>query len=728
MYKKVGICVLSFMVLFFTGMFDVKAKGEATTSKTTSLISDKKQSIIFDLPNVTKINSVSVDDGYVVSKILSGDTLTVVVDGSKIDDEEWDYKYFDKMITNYGTPNKNSPNTYQYGDSTPDPNDTGYSGVLKKYIKSGIPRDTKWVSNQKNKWYDDGIYSGNLSSYSVKTSDSDTKWVTNQTSSWYNYGGYSGWLSSYVSGSGPDYSKKVTKSIVSNDNCKDASNSLWYSDNGYSGYLSYIGCDTSLQMFGVTLAKYYGNVTNKGETYYRYRGNVTKPAQYVTRYKGTVVRPDSRVWKYKGTVYKGKWINQRYSYSVKVDYEDNQKPVVSFSTDNDRYSEVSGYNVINLSGNSKDPDGDSVIIHYSVGKRIGKINVLNNTQFNINIPIDSQITEGKHQIRLWADDGDYLGKSETVTKNIIVDKSDPSASLLENNQEYQISLDFTNVDGDIAGLHSSPYRVERSVNGGNFNTRFNWNSSDSFTDMNVYSNTKYSYRGDVRDSVGHISNKTNLVEFVTSPKIKNRENDYLEDEPNTIVMELEKSLPSGISLEIKRSGTLIAILDSGKTFTDSGLDFERDYTYEIIAVSNDKNGNRLESVPIKKTVTTGVSILKMTLFHEFDNINNYYLVNRTVFSDKVTVRGNLFFNQGGKVDIIYSDKNGEGVEEFNLNPYQTETFNLEGKYKDKEVYEVVARMSEKGINMEEEASVRVDIKPVIINELDVSGNLFNTIY
>lgn len=755
MFKKVG--AIFGVIIIILGMTlpygeTVFAKGPSKKSHTTKLQSNRKQTIVIDLPNVTKINKIKIDDGKEISRKLKGDKLTLVVDESAVDYEEWDAKYYSKKITNYGKPNVNSSKSYNYKDNK------GYTGKLSKYLKSGSKRATKNVTNQpKKKYSDKGGYKGNLKRYlkSGKYTAAKSKYVSGMRYSNYNSGGYKGKLSSYLhSGSYTAAHSKYVQHSVMKPGMKPGDVAPYrykYNSGGYSGTLTFKYRADHGEDLLVAFLMYEGTVYKPAvdTRVYRYAGNVRKPAvdTRVYKYKGTVVRPDTRVYKYKGTAYKGKWINQKYSYKIDIEYEDNHTPVVEKLTiDNDRYSEVKGYDSIEVEGEVSDKDGDKLKVSYKIANKTGVFNksLKAGSKFKESIPIDGQIPEGYHTLEVWADDGGYLGKSKVIKKEIIVDKSAPEGVKFSGKEVTKYDLNAViEANGDIAGLHSKAYLVERAQNKGDFELLTDWGKDNKIDEKDLESSSKFAYRAEVRDTVGHVS-ETGVIEFVTAPRINNgieeREGvHYREKDPSTLAFEFDKSLDpdEGVWIEVKRSGKHIATIEQGNLFEDKNLDYEKPYDYEFISVTEDKDGNRLESEVLeKKGVTTGVSILLLKLSSPFDNIVGKHMVYRTVFSTVTEIEGEVVYNRGGTALLEYerdvSDRGNESedmVGEQRLEAYKNNSFKLVSDYK-KDKYDTKVKVTLKGdtSGMESEAELRVNEKVPKIEEFDNKHDGYGSVY
>jgi hypothetical protein len=420
----------------------------------------------------------------------------------------------------------------------------------------------------------------------------------------------------------------------------------------------------------------------------------------------------------------------------------NRPPEINLALGTDKYSEISGYNKIQVRGQVRDldtiPVGDPLDIYYTIKNssgnvlsghsnvKLGRIIANGNLQnLNYDIPLTSNLVEGNYTIDVKVVD-DQL-EQDIETKSFLVDRSNPLAKLKEINgpNSYEATVEIYDVNGNIAGLHVNPYSVERALNKGSFSEITAYGTSDNIKYSNLESNTKYSYRAKVRDRVGHVTT-SNLVELVTSPELIDREEDYLVTDPSTIVLEWVKPLKIAdeVSIDIKRNGYLVAVIENGDRYLDQNLDYERNYIYDIIAYSTDENGKRIESVNIRKEVQTGQPLIQFELTNSYDSIKEVYNVNRTIFSDKSYVTSKVFYRPGGDIIVSYDDKK-EGIEEhnFNIAPYDTKEYPLVLEANDGDEIEMFAEVDSSTVSVKAGLKASIRIKLLEIDNLNSTDYL-----
>lgn len=137
-----------------------------------------------------------------------------------------------------------------------------------------------------------------------------------------------------------------------------------------------------------------------------------------------------------------------YQYKITLNYSVNTIPTLNLSTpNNQRLSEVEGYNKLAISGSFQDSDvGDMLTGKYSIDGTSHNSNIFttitaNGSQqsFDYEIPIDSSIPEGNRMLSVWVEDNKG-GKSAEIVRSFIVDKTGPSISIT-NVSEGQTYID-----------------------------------------------------------------------------------------------------------------------------------------------------------------------------------------------------------------------------------------------------------------------------------------------
>jgi len=126
-----------------------------------------------------------------------------------------------------------------------------------------------------------------------------------------------------------------------------------------------------------------------------------------------------------------------YQYKININYYSNSQPVTTVSSpDNQRLSEVEGYNKLDITGTFKDSDiGDTLIGKYSIdgtshnNKAFSSFTSNGKEQpFSHSITIDNSIPEGERTLRVWVEDNEGV-KSSEVIRHFTVDKTKPTITL-----------------------------------------------------------------------------------------------------------------------------------------------------------------------------------------------------------------------------------------------------------------------------------------------------------
>lgn len=405
-----------------------------------------------------------------------------------------------------------------------------------------------------------------------------------------------------------------------------------------------------------------------------------------------------------------------------------------------KYSEKSGYDKIKLVVNVNDvdmyPSPDKVKLYYTVRDKNGNVlkghdGVLFDTvtttgmwqSVSYGIPVDSRIGEGVgYTIDVKAVDSQ--GNEVVITtKPFLVDKSEPlgDLKLLLGPTKNSVTLGVDSIDSSISGSPINMIKFQKRVNNGEFKDQSDWSALDTLPDVGLENVSRYRYRALVRDNVNNVLT-TNDVDVVTAPNIENKARYYLEDEPSAVVLDWGRVIdPSdGITVEVKRSGQLISEVTSGSRFVDKGLDYERSYEYELVTVTTDADGKRIESAPVKLKIDTGMPLLMMSIYGDYDAITKVYRLNRTLFSDEARIYGDVFYKQGGLVKVGTTDRLGKRSLDFDVRSAQSGKFLLKSSVvEDPYVMDVTANLLDSSINVPVVSKkVKFTIKRPLVESLD----------
>lgn len=394
----------------------------------------------------------------------------------------------------------------------------------------------------------------------------------------------------------------------------------------------------------------------------------------------------------------------------------------------DKLSEVSGFNNLNVSGKVRDKDfevsADIYKLYYTIYNKldnkvvtgfnnifIKEYRALNNAAWdslNIDIPIDSKLAEGRYQIKLTAID--TRNEKDEVTLDFLIDKTGPSGNLLLKNSSTDSSIKYGlySVEADIAGLKDNPFNIYKKVNQGSYNILLNGVNNYDYTDSDLESNTLYSYKIQIEDSVGHVF-ETNEINYLTGISLIEKDIYYDKDVPSSLIIEWENALEKSdeVQIEIYRNGSLVAIVDEGSKYIDSELDYERDYPYEFIVVSKDSNGDRIESVKTEVVYRTGSPILIVTGPEK---------VYKTLFSNFARAAYRAEFKQGGTLKVDFEDLRGNLSNDYALSPNIKNDINIDFEVKKGQVIPLLFTLNKNNIKMTITKELLVEeVAPVIRN-------------
>ncbi|WP_182101740.1 fibronectin type III domain-containing protein [Niallia taxi] len=180
----------------------------------------QNQSKTITIPNLVRVNSISVDTGN-VTYTQNGDDITINVSGGVPSRTVWNDQKYSKDVSKSETNNRNT-----FADTSSYTNPEGYAGNLSKsgssVVVSGVftPEDTKTVSQK-------------------RTQSNDSGWPSSIN---YNNGGYTGTLYPEASSTSRVASGSAPQTVTKTDFRTSSSNSfpatVNYNDGTYSGTLS----------------------------------------------------------------------------------------------------------------------------------------------------------------------------------------------------------------------------------------------------------------------------------------------------------------------------------------------------------------------------------------------------------------------------------------------------------------------------------------------------------
>lgn len=265
---------------------------------------------------------------------------------------------------------------------------------------------------------------------------------------------------------------------------------------------------------------------------------------------------------------------------------------------------------------------------------------------------------------------DAMGNVSAVgTGKTMIDNIPPkidSANIRPSGSNQYMYVTAHDDESGIAGYKYS-YKVIGTHSA--FQTLANWTATTSESSSQVLpktpTNTRIEVYATARDANDNTTS-TKTLAYVTAPQIAYA---GIEDggKENTATFRLQDPLGPGVKLEVYREGEFVALLESGDTFKDPGLDYERTYHYDFIAVST-HNGDEIRSLPLTDDTTAVIKVGKPSLEFTVDKDIFY----KTTFSDEITVSGTSLFRKGGMTSVDIVKKGTTDVltsQRFNLTPY-----------------------------------------------------------
>ncbi|WP_368502836.1 hypothetical protein AB3N04_00425 (plasmid) [Alkalihalophilus sp. As8PL] len=429
-YKSLIILILISLVQDFFFLGSTYATS-GTRTITFSESTQRSQSQTISIPNLYQVQSVSVDNGT-VSHTRSGNNITVNVNNGNWVNRESSYDpyLYPKAVSTYRESSNNSfPNSVSYND------ESGYSTSIifkdgDSFVTSGefIPFGSKTVTGVRGPQssstfpssipYNEDGFSGNLATNGAPRVSSgtfqaaDSKEVTRTVAGT----SYSTFECRPVP-SGGGWSR------IRSNYSPDPYN---YNVDGYTGSLNVTGASghpgapTPAPSPCSNIGEF--QQTSMSANIY-YAGTVTRPEtdtrRYMQDYSGTVTRleTDTRIYRqnYRGTAYRGgtTYSNHTYAYEVTINYTINRSPILTLvngiENDHALLGATSGYSDINIRGNVRDPDGDTITITATLNgksKTATASNTVVSRAFNIPFDIvDDDIPVGRHTVDVVARDG-----------------------------------------------------------------------------------------------------------------------------------------------------------------------------------------------------------------------------------------------------------------------------------------------------------------------------------
>lgn len=481
---------------------------------------------LVNIPNLKSVVKVKVNTG-IVTHSINGDNVTLNASGGTPSRSINNPTKYSKTVSNSLTSTTNSfalTNPYNDGE----------------YSSSGLAKNGN------------SVYYGGSKSVSV------------------DYISYSSRYHHYHSGSTVNHKTQIED--------------YYYSDGIYSGYLKPSG---GVQSGSYSQEEWCDKCYDyRSETYTSYSGG---------RASGTVYASSSfYMQNYSGTAYKAGTDNY-YSYTITIEYIDNSDPILIISLPGgNSYFGKEPNNKITISGNLKDSDnGDVLKLYYEINnlanQQIGESIIANgsNQGFNQLITIPDNLSDGTHNLKLWAED-DKGGKSTEISIPFIVDKTGPSLNDLQLlvMSDKEIKLTGNAKDSGI-GLHDTPYLFNKD------NTNISeYQISNEFLDSNLNINTKYTYKYKAKDKLENESDFSALASKYTLalPPI-NVSYSNIKQTELTVNWE-SNSNPSHTKYEIERKlSTSLNFTKVGETtdlkFTNTSLDKGESYTYRVKAINGD---------------------------------------------------------------------------------------------------------------------------------------------
>ena len=265
---------------------------------------------------------------------------------------------------------------------------------------------------------------------------------------------------------------------------------------------------------------------------------------------------------------------------------------------------------------------------------------------------------------------DAMGNVSSIgTGKTMIDNIPPKidSAIIRPNGDNQYM--YVTAHDDESGIAGYKYSYKVIGKHTSFQTLADWSTTTSESSNKVLpktpTNTRVEVYATVRDANDNTTS-TRTLAYVTAPQIA-----YAGIEPvgkeNTATIKFVDALGPGVKLEVYREGEFVALLESGDTFKDPGLDYERTYHYDFIAVST-HNGEEIRSLPLSDNATAVIKVGKPSLEFTVDKDIFY----KTTFSDEITVSGTSLFRKGGMTTVDIVKKGTTDVltsQRFNLTPY-----------------------------------------------------------
>lgn len=263
---------------------------------------------------------------------------------------------------------------------------------------------------------------------------------------------------------------------------------------------------------------------------------------------------------------------------------------------------------------------------------------------------------------------DNVGNVGKSSKAVVrVDNTAPEGYVyLENKKEYSVDVGVRGLKESMSGLHEDHVKIQYGLSGELLGDYSEWGGNNLVGVYGLDYSSKYIFRALIRDKVGNIG-ITGVVEFLTSPGLFLPEGGvyYSEKDPTTLVFKFKNGVRKEKEevIEVRRNGTLVAVIEEGVLFEDRRLEAENTYTYAFTTVSTDFEGKRLENEPfVLDSVKTGVSGLIVNLNEEYDNLRDIYRVYSTEFSGLTGINGGISLSQGGEISLSIDGLFSGGME------------------------------------------------------------------
>lgn len=305
--------------------------------------------------------------------------------------------------------------------------------------------------------------------------------------------------------------------------------------------------------------------------------------------------------------------------------------------------------------------------------------------------------------------------SDLMTKTAKIDASLPVISdfgIVDVNGRQELKVSAFDGQSGLNGLAYQFYRKEVGTDADFVKVAGTWSGGNSIVLPTMPSNTKYVYKVQVRDLVSNVATSDEVV--YVSPVSLEFGGVKAGDNPNAVTFDLLKSLGANdeTTIEISRGGSVVGRLASGDVYRDAGLDYDRSYTYKLVAYTL-VGTKRIESLPLDVTYKIGAPTL------EVDAVSGAYT---TPFSSKFKVSGMTRLKSGGTVLLSLLDgenvlKNASSV----LSSYDAGKWSIEGTYDGKgtKTYDVLLQLKGQELVHFKKIPVTVSLKPLKNSKLGV---------